>query len=38
VLSVEGLRPRQLRIIYPQTGEDGANVSEEEPVEHENSA
>ena len=38
VLSIEGLRPRQLRIIYPQHGENGASVPEEEPVEHENSA
>ena len=38
VLSVEGLRPRQLRIVYPQQGENGSSAPEEEPVEHENSA
>jgi CBS domain containing-hemolysin-like protein len=38
VLSVEGLRPRQLRIAYPQPGDGGPGAPEEEPVEHENSA
>jgi CBS domain containing-hemolysin-like protein len=38
VLSVEGLRPRLLRIVYPQPGENGASAPEEEPIEHENSA
>jgi CBS domain containing-hemolysin-like protein len=38
VLSVEGLRPRQLRIVYPQQSENGSSAPEEEPVEHENSA
>jgi CBS domain containing-hemolysin-like protein len=34
VLSVEGLRPRQLRIRYPQTHEEEVGAPEEEPVEH----
>jgi hypothetical protein len=38
VLSIEGLRPRQLRIVYPPQGENGISAPEEEPVEHENSA
>jgi putative hemolysin len=38
VLSVEGLRPRQLRIAYPQPGDDTPSTPEEEPVEHEKSA
>jgi putative hemolysin len=38
VLSIEGLRPRQLRIVYPPQGENGMSAPEEEPVEHENSA
>ena len=38
VLSVEGLRPRLLRLAYPQQREDTTSAPEEEPVEHENSA
>ncbi|HEY3229112.1 MAG TPA: hemolysin family protein [Roseiflexaceae bacterium] len=38
VLSVEGLRPRQLRITYPQTEADVVSAPEEEPVHHEDSA
>ena len=36
--SVEGLRPRLLRIVYPQPHEEAASAPEEEPVEHEKSA
>ena len=38
VLSVEGLRPRQLRITYPPTEADVVSAPEEEPVHHEDSA
>jgi magnesium and cobalt exporter, CNNM family len=35
VLSVEGLRPRQLRITYPQPDEVEVSASEAEAVHHE---